>query len=49
MDFSRPGTRRGGEHTCHATEVVRSTYEIIDANLVGEFVDHRGSDLQNDS
>jgi hypothetical protein len=34
--------------TWHATEVVRSVYEI-NANLAGEFVDRLGSDLQDAS
>jgi transposase len=33
----------------HAKEVVRSTYEITDPELAGEFVDQLGTDLQDES
>jgi transposase len=35
--------------TWHAKEVVRSIYEIADAELAGEFVDQLGIDLQDES
>jgi transposase len=44
------GDPRGEVRTAwHAKEVVRSIYEIADAELAGEFVDQLGIDLQDES